>query len=299
MTSESTATPAQQIAAGYASTGPSLDLCSVVVGGAVDPSAQVRVPLAMMNRHGLVAGATGTGKTRTLQTLAEQLSAGGVAVFAADMKGDLSGLASPGAANPKLTARTQGIGQDWTAAAFPVEFFSLGGVGKGVPIRATIAGFGPLLLSRALGLNETQASSLALVFHYAEDHGLALLDLEDLRSVLQFLAGDEGKADLAGLGGISPATIGVILRELVGFADGGADTFFGEPEIDTGEFLRTAADGRGVISLLEVPGGALITLVGGPGAPPPPLFSSFSLLWPPPPLFDAPPEVGDIDKPKL
>jgi DNA helicase HerA-like ATPase len=252
------------------------------------PDAPVRVPLAMLNRHGLIAGATGTGKTRTLQALTEQLSAHGVPVFAADIKGDLSGVAVPGAANPKLTTRTAAIGQDWTPASFPVEYFSLGGAGTGVPIRATVSGFGPLLLAKVLGLNETQASSLALVFHYAEDHGLALAELEDLRAVLQWLTGDEGKADLAGLGGISPATVGVILRELVAFADAGAAGFFGEPEIDTKEFLRTAADGRGIVSLLEVPG----------VADRPALYSTF-LMWLLADLFNDLPEVGDADKPKL
>ena len=272
---------------GYAFEGPALEL-GALVNGTPLPDVQVRVPLGMLNRHGLVAGATGTGKTRTLQALAEQLSAAGVPVFAADIKGDLSGVATPGVANPKLTARTAGIGQDWSPESFPVEFFSLGGAGTGVPIRATVSGFGPLLLAKVLGLNETQASSLALVFHYAEEHGLALADLEDLRAVLQWLTGDEGKADLAGLGGISGATIGVILRELVGFADAGADGFFGEPEIDTREFLRTAPDGRGVVSLLEVPG----------VADRPALYSTF-LMWLLADLFNDLPEVGDPEKPKL
>ena len=272
---------------GYAFTSTALELGALLNGDPV-PDVPVRVPLAMLNRHGLVAGATGTGKTRTLQALAEQLSANGVPVFAADMKGDLSGIATAGTANPKLAARTAAIGQDWQAASFPVEFYSLGGAGRGVPIRATVHGFGPLLLSRALGLNETQASSLALVFHYAEDAGLALLDLADLRAVLQFLASDEGKEALSGLGGISGATIGVILRELVGFADGGADAFFGEPEIDTAEFLRTAADGRGIVSLLELPS----------VADRPQLYSTF-LMWLLADLFNDLPEIGDADKPKL
>ncbi len=276
-----------RIRSGYGFQGAALQLGALMNGEPL-PDVQVRIPLAMLNRHGLIAGATGTGKTRTLQALTEQLSANGVAVFAADIKGDLSGVASPGAANPKLAARTAAIGQDWSPAAFPVEFFSLGGVGTGVPIRATVSGFGPLLLAKALGLNDTQESSLTLVFHYAEQHGLALADLADLRAVLQWLAGDEGKADLADLGGIAPATIGVILRELIGFADGGADAFFGEPEIDTREFLRTAPDGRGVISLLEVPG----------VADRPQLYSTF-LMWLLADLFNDLPEVGDADKPKL
>ena len=259
-----------------------------LVNGEAVPDVPVRIPIAMTNRHGLVAGATGTGKTRTLQVLAEQLSTAGVAVFAADIKGDLSGVATPGEGNEKLLKRTAGIGQHWTPASFPTEYFSLGGVGKGVPIRATISGFGPLLLSKVLGLNDTQESSLGLVFHYANKNNLALLDLEDLRAVLAYLVSDEGKGELEGLGGLSKATVGVILRELITFADQGADVFFGEPEIDTAEFLRVASDGRGIISLLEVPG----------VADKPALYSTF-LMWLLADLFTDLPEVGDLDKPKL
>lgn len=272
---------------GYAFDGPALEMGALVNGDAM-PDVPVRIPLAMTNRHGLVAGATGTGKTRTLQVLAEQLAAHGVAVFAADIKGDLSGIATPGVGNEKLLRRTAGIGQAWEAASFPVEFFSLGGIGRGVPIRATVAGFGPLLLSKVLGLNDTQESSLGLVFHYAENAGLALLDLEDLRAVLQYLTSDEGKGELEGLGGLSKATVGVILRELVAFAEAGADAFFGEPEIDTAEFLRVASDGRGIVSLLEVPG----------VADRPALYSTF-LMWLLADLFNDLPEVGDLDQPKL
>ncbi|MCS4276303.1 DNA helicase HerA-like ATPase [Mycetocola sp. BIGb0189] len=275
------------IRAGYTLEGAALEV-GALMNGEPDPSVQVRIPLAMMNRHGLVAGATGTGKTRTLQGLAEQLSAHGVPVFAADIKGDLSGVATPGEGNEKLLKRTSALGQDWTPASFPVEYFSLGGVGTGVPIRATIAGFGPTLLSKVLGLNATQESSLGLVFHYADKAGLALLDLSDLRAVLTFLSGDEGKAELKDLGGLSAATVGVILRELITFADRGADRFFGEPEIDAAEFLRTAADGRGIISLLEVPG----------VQDQPALYSTF-LMWLLAELFHTLPEVGDLEKPKL
>ncbi|WP_139416579.1 helicase HerA-like domain-containing protein [Agromyces laixinhei] len=275
------------IRSGYALQGAALEIGALVNGEAL-PDVPVRIPLAMTNRHGLVAGATGTGKTRTLQVLAEQLSAAGVAVFAADIKGDLSGIATPGEGSEKLLARTAGIGQEWTPASFPTEFYSLGGVGRGVPIRATISGFGPLLLSKALGLNETQESSLGLVFHYANTNNLALLDLEDLRAVLAYLVSDEGKPELEGLGGLSKATVGVILRELITFADQGADVFFGEPEIDTAEFLRVASDGRGVISLLEVPG----------VADKPALYSTF-LMWLLADLFSDLPEVGDLDQPKL
>ena len=247
---------AEQIAAvvrGYTFEAATLDLGALQNGDPV-PEAQIRIPLAMMNRHGLVAGATGTGKTRTLQGLAEQLASNGVPVFAADIKGDLSGVATPGEANEKLLARTRAIGQDWKPAASVTEYFALGGIGKGIPVRATVTGFGPLLLSKVLGLNQTQESSLGLVFHYADREGLPLVDLSDLRAVLTYLTSDDGKAELEGLGGLSKATAGVILRELITFADGGADVFFGEPEFSVKEFIRTAPDGRGVISLLEVPG---------------------------------------------
>ncbi|MET1043858.1 MAG: helicase HerA-like domain-containing protein [Microbacteriaceae bacterium] len=277
----------ETIRAGYAFDGPALEMGALVNG---EPLAEVpvRIPIAMTNRHGLVAGATGTGKTKTLQVLAEQLSANGVPVFAADIKGDLSGIATPGQSNPKLAERTVSIGQHWVPAAAPTEFYSLGGLGAGIPIRATISSFGSLLLSKVLGLNETQESSLGLVFHYADQAGLPLLDLQDLRSVLQFLTSDDGKAELKNLGGLSSATVGVILRELITFADQGADVFFGEPEIDTAQFLRTAADGRGIVSLLEVPS----------VRDQPALFSTF-LMWLLADLFNDLPEVGDTDKPKL
>ena len=184
-----------------------------------EPSVQ---SLRLANRHGLIAGATGTGKTVTLQRLAEQFSDAGVAVFAADIKGDLSGIATPGEGGDKLAARTTSIGQDWQATAFPTEFLTLGGQGTGVPIRTTITSFGPTLLSKVLGLNATQESSLGLIFHFADKQGLALLDLKDLRAVVQHLVSDEGKAELKALGGLSSATAGVILRELITFADDGA-----------------------------------------------------------------------------
>jgi DNA helicase HerA-like ATPase len=277
----------EAVRAGYAFAGPALEIGALVNGEAL-ADVPVRIPLAMLNRHGLVAGATGTGKTKTLQVLAEQLSAAGVPVFAADVKGDLSGIATAGEPSEKLLARTRGIGQDWTPAAAPTEYFALGGVGTGVPVRATVSGFGSLLLSKVLGLNDTQESSLGLVFHYAEQAGLPLLDLADLRSVLTWLTSDDGKAELDELGGLSKATVGVILRELITFADQGADQFFGEPEIDTAVFLRQAADGRGVVSLLEVPG----------VQDRPALFSTF-LMWLLADLYNDLPEVGDLAAPKL
>ncbi|MFV0375632.1 helicase HerA-like domain-containing protein [Microbacterium sp.] len=276
-----------KIVVGYTFEAATLDLGALVNGEPL-PQAQIRIPLAMTNRHGLVAGATGTGKTRTLQGLAEQLAAKGVPVFAADIKGDLSGVATPGVPSDKLLARTAGIGQHWQPEASATEYFALGGVGAGIPVRATVSGFGPLLLSKVLGLNDTQESSLGLVFHYADQNGLALVDLSDLRAVLTYLTSDEGKSELKALGGLSSATAGVILRELITFADGGADVFFGEPEFDVTEFLRTAPDGRGIISLLEVPG----------VADKPALFSTF-LMYLLAELFELLPEVGDLDKPKL
>ncbi|MGO1544598.1 MAG: helicase HerA-like domain-containing protein [Gulosibacter sp.] len=272
---------------GYAFDSPALEL-GALVNGEARADVPVRIPLAMTNRHGLVAGATGTGKTKTLQVMLEQLSTAGVPVFAADIKGDLSGVATPGESNEKLLERTRGIGQDWQAQSVPTEFYNLGGRGHGVPIRATVTSFGPLMLAKVLGLNATQESVLALVFHYADEAGLPLVDLTDLRSVLQYLTSDEGKPELEGIGGVSKQTAGVILRELTTFAAAGADVFFGEPEIDTNEFLRLADDGRGIVSLLELPG----------VAQQPEVFSTF-LMWLLADLFATLPEVGDLDKPKL
>ncbi len=273
---------------GYAFEGTAIEMGALVDGGVPVPSAQVRIPLAMLNRHGLVAGATGTGKTKTLQVLAEQIAANGVPVFAADIKGDLSGIATAGTSNDKLLQRTGSIGQNWTSVASPTEYYALGGIGTGLPVRATIDAFGPTLLSKVLGLNATQESSLGLVFHYARNASLPLIDLGDLRDVLTHLTSDAGKVELKGLGGLSSATVGVILRELIGFSDEGADEFFGQPEIVVADFLRTAPDGRGIVSLLEVPG----------VQDKPALFSTF-LMYLLSQLFEELPEVGDSDKPKL
>lgn len=279
---------AADIAAGYASEGRALELGSVVIDGVADPTSQVRIPLATINRHGLIAGATGTGKTKTLQGIAEQLSAAGVPVVMADVKGDLSGLSKPGETNDKITARATETGDvSWAPTAMPVEFLSLGTEGLGVPVRATITSFGPILLSKVLGLNETQESTLGLIFHWADTKGLALLDLKDLRSVIAHLTSDEGKADLKGIGGVSSATAGVILRALVNLEADGGDTFFGEPELDTEDLLRVVG-GAGVITLFEL----------GAQAARPAMFSTF-LMWVLADLFQALPEEGDLDKPKL
>jgi uncharacterized protein len=288
MTTESTASPAQQIAAGYAVQGQALELGAVVVDGTVDSTAQVRIPLATVNRHGLVAGATGTGKTKSLQVIAEQLSAAGVPVVMADIKGDLSGLSRPGESNDKIAQRSKDTGDNWTPTAFPVEFLSLGTTGIGVPVRATMTSFGPILLSKVLGLNPTQESTLGLIFHWADQKGLSLLDLKDLRAVIQYLTSDEGKEELKNIGAVSATTAGVILRALINLEAEGADTFFGEPEIEPSDLMRVDAQGHGVITLMEL----------GDQAARPVMFSTF-LMWILADLFTALPEVGDIDKPKL
>jgi len=279
---------AKRIAQGYAFSGASLQLGAVVIAGNAHPDAKVQIPLSVLNRHGLIAGATGTGKTKTLQGLAEQLSSAGVPVVVADIKGDLSGLVQPGQSNDKITERAADTGDDWQPTAFPVEFLALGGLGTGVAVRATVTAFGPVLLSKILDLNETQESSLGLIFHYADTAGLPLLDLKDLRSLIQYLTSDEGKADLEGIGGLSKQTAGVILRNLITVSNNGGDVFFGEPEWEPVDLLRTSPDGKGIISAIE-----LATVQDKPQ-----LFSTF-LMWLLADLFHELPEVGDPDKPKL
>jgi DNA helicase HerA-like ATPase len=284
---DSAATPAQQIAQGYATGGAALELGAVCIDGTADPAARVRIPFATLNRHGLVAGATGTGKTKTLQGIAEQLSSAGVPVLLADVKGDLSGLARPGEPSERTTKRAQETGDDWAPTAYPVRFLSLGGRGIGVPVRATITAFGPILLSKVLGLNATQESTLGLIFHWADQKQLALLDTKDLRAVIQHLLSDEGKAELKGIGGVSTSTAGVILRALVNLEARGGDEFFGEPEFDPADLL-TVENGQGVVSLLEL----------ADQQADPTLFSTF-LMWLLAELFEDLPEAGDIEKPKL
>ncbi|MFI0513046.1 helicase HerA-like domain-containing protein [Streptomyces sp. WSLK1-5] len=279
---------ALEIASGYAFTGPALDLGALLWDGVCLPDAQVRISLPMLNRHGLVAGATGTGKTKTLQFIAEQLSAQGVPVFLADIKGDVSGISAPGARNEKVQARAAEVHQRWQPAGFPAEFYALGGIGHGIPVRATVTSFGPLLLSKVLQLNRTQEQSLGLIFHYADQKGLELVDLKDLRAVVAFLTSEEGKGELKGIGGLSTATAGVILRSLTAFEAEGMADFFGEPEFDTAELLRTAEDGRGLVSVLE-----LAAVQDRPR-----LFSTF-LMWLLADLFHDLPEVGDVDRPRL
>ena len=260
-------------------------LGAIIHGGESDPEPLVSIPIAMMNRHGLIAGATGTGKTRTLQLIAEQLSQAGVSAFVADIKGDISGLGAPGASNDRITTRANETGYEWKPSGFPVEFLSLSGT-KGAQLRATASSFGPLLLSKVLGLNDTQASVLSLVFKFCDDKGLLLLDFPDLRAVLEYLT-NEGADELKSYGGMSRATVGVLLRDMVELEQQGAQAFFGEPEFDIHDLMQQR-NGNGLISILE-----LEDVQDKPG-----LFSTF-MLWMLATLYHELPEVGDVDKPKL
>jgi hypothetical protein len=276
------------MAAGYALDEPGLVIGSPMQDGAALADVRVQVALSMVNRHGLIAGATGTGKTKTLQVLAGQLSRAGVPCLVADIKGDLTGLALPGdATNPKTLARAGDLAWDFRPDGHPVEFLSLSGK-LGAQVRATVHSFGPLLLGKVLDLNETQTSVLSLVFKYCDDHDLALLDLDDLRTTLKFLGTDEGKAVLEDYGGIGPATLGVILRSIVVLEQQGAASFFGEPEFEVEDLLRSTPAGQGIISVLE-----LSDVMDKPA-----LFSTF-MLWLLAQLYETLPEAGDLPKPKL
>ena len=273
---------------GYALAEPAIVIGSPMLDGELANDARVQVALSMMNRHGLIAGATGTGKTKTLQHLAGSLSKAGVPVFVADIKGDVTGIAMPGdATNPKVVERAASMGWTFEPSGHPVELLSLSGA-IGAQVRATVHSFGPLLLGKVLDLNETQTSILSLVFKYCDDNDLPLLDLKDLEATLKFLASDEGKPILADYGGMSPASVGVLLRSLVVLEQEGADTFFGEPEFEVEDLLRTTSDGFGIISVLE-----LRDVMDKPN-----LFSTF-MLWMLAQLYESLPEVGDLPKPKL
>jgi DNA helicase HerA-like ATPase len=276
----------ESLHATFPQAGGTLTLGAPVHEGECHPEPRVSLPLALMNRHGLIAGATGTGKTKSLQLLAEQLSAVGVPVFVSDVKGDLSGLGVPGEESERVSKRAAETGYPWRAAGYPVEFLSLTGA-LGAQLRATVSSFGPTLLAKVLGLNETQTSVLSLVFKYCDDRELLLLDFDDLRAALQFLA-DDGAADLKEYGGMSRATVGVLLREMVELEQQGAGRFFGEPEFDLDDLLVVEPDGRGRISVLE-----LQDVQDRPA-----LFSTF-MLWMLAELYQSLPEVGDLDEPKL
>ncbi len=279
---------AEMLGAGYGFTDPSIILgAALESGGGVHQEPKVRIPLAMLNRHGLIAGATGTGKTKTLQLLTEQLVAQGVPVFVTDIKGDLSGLAQPGDPSDRVTARAKDVGWAWKPTGVPVEFVSLTGT-LGVQLRATVSSFGPLLLGKALSLNETQTSVLTMVFKYCDDSQLPLLDLPDLRAVLQFLTSDQGKPALTQYGGMSGATVGVLLRKMVELDSQGAGKFFGEPEFDVKDMLHLTSDGRGVVTCLEI----------SDVQDKPMLYSTF-VMWLLAELYHNLPEAGDLPKPKL
>jgi len=241
---------------------------------------------ALANRHGLITGATGTGKTITLQLLAERFSAIGVPVFMADVKGDLSGLAAAGSLTPKLQERLDALGvEDHVPAGCPVVYWDVFGE-QGHPVRATISDMGPVLLARLLNLNDTQSGVLQLVFRIADDNGLLLLDLKDLRAMVQHV-GENAKDFTTEYGNVSAASIGAIQRGLLNLGEQGGDVFFGEPMLDIGDLMQTD-DGRGVVNILA--GDRLMAS--------PRLYSTF-LLWLLAELFEQLPEVGDVDKPKL
>ncbi|HET9700164.1 MAG TPA: helicase HerA-like domain-containing protein [Burkholderiales bacterium] len=241
----------------------------------------------LANRHGLITGATGTGKTVTLQTLAEQFSRIGVPVFLSDVKGDLSGISQPGGDNPKVKERLEKLGiRDREWAGCPVAFWDVYGE-QGHPVRATISDMGPLLLGRLLGLNETQQGVLTLVFKIADDNGLLLLDLKDLRAMLQFV-GDNAKQFTTGYGNVSAASIGAIQRGLLALDQQGGSRFFGEPMLDIADLIQTGAKGRGVVNIL-----AADKLMNAPK-----VYATF-LLWLLSELFENLPEVGDPPKPKM
>ena len=241
---------------------------------------------ALANRHGLITGATGTGKTVTLQVLAERFSSIGVPVFMADVKGDLSGLAAAGVESQKLRQRLESLGiSDWTPMSFPAAFWDVAGE-QGHPVRATISDMGPLLLARLLNLNDTQSGVLQLVFKIADDDGLLLLDLKDLRAMVQYV-GENARSFTTEYGNVSAASIGAIQRGLLTLEQQGGDRFFGEPMLDINDLMQTD-DGKGIVNIL-----AADKLMAAPR-----LYSTF-LLWLLAELFEQLPEVGDIDKPKL
>jgi DNA helicase HerA-like ATPase len=241
----------------------------------------------MANRHGLIAGATGTGKTVTLQRLAESFSALGVPVFLADVKGDLAGLSQPGGQSPKVQERVRQLGlTDFAPAACPVTFWDIFGE-QGHPVRATISELGPLMLARLLQLNDTQAGVLQILFRIADENGLLLLDLKDLRAMAQYV-GDQAREFTTRYGNISAASIGAIQRALLTLEAQGGEKFFAEPALNFDDLLQTGADGRGIVNIL-----AADRLMQSP------MIYSTALLWMLSELFERLPEVGDLPKPKL
>lgn len=258
-----------------------------MLNGEVVPDADVFLPLKTLNRHGLIAGATGTGKTKTLQMISECLSDNSIPVLLMDIKGDLSGIAAAGSANDKINTRYQQLGMEYKPAAYPVDLMTLSNE-KGIRMRATVTEFGPVLLSKILGLNDVQGGLVALIFKYCDDNQMPLLDLKDFIKVLQYI-GDEGKQEIEKTyGKISTTSTGTILRKVVELQQQGADRFFGERSFDVEDLLRISSDGRGMVHVLRV-----TDMQDRPK-----LFSTFMLQLLAE-LYATCPEEGDLDKPKL
>ena len=277
----------QSVNAGYTFKGESFTMGAAILDGEVLSDALVHLPLKTMNRHGLIAGATGTGKTKTLQVIAEGLSNSSVPVMVMDIKGDLSGIAEQGTLNDKIKERYGKMGLEYVPASFPVELMSLSEE-KGVRLRATVSEFGPILISKILGLNDTQQGLVALIFKYCDDHRIPLLDLKDFIKMLQFIS-DEGKADIEKeYGKISTTSTGTVLRKIIELQQQGADVFFGEPSFEVEDLMRISNDGKGVINILRV-----TDMQNRPK-----LFSTFMLQLLAE-LYAVLPEAGDLDKPKL
>jgi uncharacterized protein len=278
----------QAVNNGYTFKGEFIKLGCGMVDGAVVSGANVRLPLKTMNRHGLVAGATGTGKTKTLQMITEALSDASVPVVVMDIKGDFSGIAQPGTINDKITDRSRLLNITWQPTGFPVELLKLGSKLEGVQLRATVSEFGPILLSKVLGLNDTQQGFVAMMFKYCDDNKLPILDLKDFIKILQFAA-NEGKPEIEKTyGKISTTTSGTILRKVIELQQQGADVFFGEKSFEVEDLMRISDDGRGMVSVLR-----LMDMQDKPK-----LFSSFMLQMLAE-LYATCPEEGDMDKPKL
>ena len=277
----------REINEGYQSKGERLILGGAMLDGKCATGALVGVPLRMMNRHGLIAGATGTGKTKTLQVLAEQLSCKGVPSLLMDIKGDLSGIARPGKENERILQRQKEIGIQWEAAGVPVELLTISNE-PGARMRATVSEFGPVLLSRILDLNDTQSGVVSLAFKYCDDNKIPLLDLKDLKKTFQYLTG-KGKEEIRELyGTISEASVSTILRKIIEIEQQGAERFFGEESFDVQDLCRTSADGKGIVSIIR-----LTDIQDRPK-----LFSTFMLCLLAE-VYSTFPETGDAEKPKL
>lgn len=277
----------EHINAGYSTKGDFITLGAAMLEGETLTDAFIKVPLKTINRHGLIAGATGTGKTKTLQIFAENLSEKGVPVLLMDIKGDLSGIAQPSPGHPKIDERHTKIGLPFNAKKFPVEILSISEQ-DGVRLRATISEFGPVLLSRIMNLSETQSGIVSVIFKYCDDNKLPLLDLKDFKKILQYTT-DEGKEELAkDYGRISTASTGAILRKVVELEQQGADLFFGEKSFDTDDLLRVDENGMGFINIIR-----LTDIQDRPK-----MFSTFmlSLLAE---IYETFPEQGDSGRPEL